>query len=246
MIAIGHLLAPNPGPMTLDGTNTWLLGAAAGPAVVVDPGPTDPDHLAAIVGACPHGIGEIWLTHHHADHSESAPSLARAHGVAVRAYDPALCTGEPLVDGGRVAVDGEEITVLHTPGHTADSVSFLAGDRLLSGDTILGRGTTVIMDPDGDLGAYLATLDRLMDLPGVRGILPGHGPVVDDPAGWLAGYRRHRHERLDQVRAALDGGATTAAEVVDRVYGGLAPELRPAAEASARAQLAYLRRDGDR
>lgn len=246
MTAISHLLAPNPGPMTLDGTNTWLLGADAGPAVVVDPGPADPDHLTAIVQACPHGIGEIWLTHHHADHSEAAPGLARAHGVAVRAYDPELCTGEPFADGERVAIGGGEIAVLHTPGHTADSVSFLVGDRLLSGDTILGRGTTVIMDPDGDLGAYLATLDRLLALPGVRRILPGHGPVVDDPAGWLTGYRHHRHERLDQVRAALDEGATTAADVVDRVYGDLAHELRPAAEASARAQLAYLRRGDDR
>jgi glyoxylase-like metal-dependent hydrolase (beta-lactamase superfamily II) len=242
--------APNPGPMTLDGTNTWLVGSpASGPVAVVDPGPLIPAHLDAIMAAAPGGIGVVLLTHRHLDHAESAAELARRAGCGVRAADPASQVGpDGLGDGDRVQIPGAGLTVVSTPGHTSDSVSLLLiGDdgvvRLLSGDMVLGRGTTVIARPDGDLGAYLASLSRMRALVAERGvaeILPGHGPAVSDPAGRLTYYFEHRMERLAQVRAALAAGARTPAEVVARVYADVDRRLWSAAEESVRAQLNYL------
>ena len=242
--------APNPGPMTLDGTNTWLIGSAGGgPVAVVDPGPLIFAHLDAIMAAAPGGIAVVLLTHRHLDHAESAAELAGRAGCGVRAADPALRLGsDGLDDGDHVEVAGARLTVVSTPGHTSDSVSLLlTGDdgviRLLSGDMVLGRGTTVITHPDGDLGAYLASLSRLRTLVADRGvaeILPGHGPVVADPAGWLTYYYEHRLQRLDQVRAARVAGARTPAEVVATVYADVDRRVWPAAEQSVRAQLDYL------
>lgn len=247
--------APNPGPMTLDGTNTWLVGESpAGPLVVVDPGPLDTRHLDAIVAAAPGGIGAVLLTHRHLDHAESAAELAVRARCGVRAADPGLRVGaDGLDDGDQLVVAGATVTVVATPGHTSDSVSLLlTGDdgvvRLLSGDTVLGRGTTVITHPDGDLAAYLESLDRLRALVRERGvseILPGHGPVVPDPTGWLTYYHQHRMERLDQVRAARAAGARTPADVVARVYSEVDRSVWPAAEQSVRAQLDYLARSED-
>jgi glyoxylase-like metal-dependent hydrolase (beta-lactamase superfamily II) len=247
--------AANPGPMTLEGTNTWLLGdPGKGPVVVVDPGPLLEEHLDTIVAATPSGIASVLLSHRHLDHSEAAPALAERAGCGVRTADPELRIGTAgLEDGDRLEVDGAYLTVLATPGHTSDSVSLLVqgedgAARLLSGDMVLGRGTTVITHPDGDLGAYLDSLARLQRLVAERDvleILPGHGPVVTDPDGWLAYYRRHRLERLDQVRAALAAGARTPAEVVARVYAEVDRSLWPAAEQSVRAQLGYLAELGD-
>lgn len=249
-VAVRGLLAPNPGPMTLAGTNTWLLGdPTRGPVVVVDPGPDDVTHLAAIRAATPYGVSVILLTHRHHDHADLAPALAEATGASVRAADPALVRGGPLLaDGDVLHVDDLEIGVRLTPGHTADSVSLVvrgadAPTYLLTGDTVLGRGTTVITRPDGDLRAYLASLDLLSTLVaehGVRAILPGHGPRVTDPFGVLEAYRVHRHERLDQVRAALEAGDTTVAEVVARVYADVDSSVLGAAEQSVAAQLDYL------
>ena len=242
--------APNPGPMTLQGTNTWVLGdPALGPVVVVDPGPPVPTHVAAIVHACPTGIATVVLTHRHLDHSEGAAALAARVGCGVRAADPEFRVGPAgLEDGDRLAVPGGSVAVLATPGHTSDSRSLLLTGadgvvRLLTGDMVLGQGTTVITHPDGNLGAYLesvARLQRLVTERGVAEILPGHGPVVTDPAGWLAYYQEHRRERLNQVRAALADGARTPAEVVARVYAEVDRRVWPAAEQSVRAQLAYL------
>jgi glyoxylase-like metal-dependent hydrolase (beta-lactamase superfamily II) len=189
------------------------------------------------------------LTHRHHDHSEAAAALAERAGCGVRSADPAFRVGTAgLRDGDRLEVAGSSLTVVASPGHTSDSMSaLLEGDdgvvRLLSGDMVLGRGTTVITHPDGDLGAYLDSLARLQRLVAERQvaeILPGHGPVVTDPGGWLAYYREHRLERLDQVRAALAAGARTPADVVARVYAEVDRSLWPAAEQSVRAQLAYL------
>ena len=243
------MLAPNPGPMTLDGTNTWVVHDA-GRAVVVDPGPLDDAHLRRVldvVASLGARVGQVLLTHGHLDHSEGAAELAaRAGGVAVRALDPRWRLGsEGLSDGDVVPVGTLELQVVGTPGHTADSLSFvLRGSRtpaLLTGDTVLGRGTTVVAHPDGRLGPYLESLHRLQDLCGAEvRLLPGHGPVLDDAAATIDRYLRHRAQRLEQVRAALAGGCTDAADVVRRVYSDVDESLWPAAELSVRAQLEYL------
>ena len=246
--------APNPGPMTLDGTNTWILGdTAIGPPAVLDPGPAIRRHVEAVLQACRGQVSVVLLTHRHRDHSEVAAELAEQAGCGVRAADPDLQIGPTgLADGDRLELPGLSVEVVATPGHTSDSRSLLVlGEdgvsRLLTGDMVLGRGTTVITHPDGDLGAYFTSLDRLEALVAEREvveILPGHGPVVDDPAGWLAFYRAHRRERLDQVRAALSGGADTPAQVVAVVYADVDRRVWPAAEQSVKAQLAYLKTQG--
>jgi glyoxylase-like metal-dependent hydrolase (beta-lactamase superfamily II) len=249
------VLAPNPGIMTLEGTNTWLLHPpGTSRALVVDPGPRTESHLRAVVDlAAQRGaqITAVLLTHGHADHSEGAAALADLTGAGVRALDPAYRLGdEGLVDGDVVALDGLELQVLGTPGHTGDSLSFLlradaTGAALLTGDTVLGRGTTVVIPPDGRLEDYLASLQRLRDLAAapqeaVGLVLPGHGPVLTEPVAAIEGYLRHRRARLDEVRAALASGATTVAEVTAVVYADVDRALWPAAALSVRAQLDYL------
>lgn len=237
------LRAPNPGPMTLDGTNTWVVRApGAAEAVVIDPGPADPRHLAAVAQAGP--VALILLTHGHSDHTEGVGELCALTGAAVRGPIGATRPGQPQLAGGdAIDLGGVRIEVLATPGHTADSACFLVtgpdGQAVLTGDTILGRGTTVVAHPDGNLGDYLASLATLSAYPGVPA-LPGHGPALADCAAAADFYLAHRHARLDQVRQAVAAGATTAGEVVARVYAELDPALRPAAEWSVRAQLAYL------
>jgi len=244
-----NVLAPNPSPMTLDGTNTWVIaepGATA--AVVVDPGPDDEEHLRRVLdAACAGGrhVAQVVLTHGHLDHSAGAARFAGLSGAPVAALDPAHRLGtEGFTAGAVLDVAGCELRVVATPGHTADSLSLLltADGALLTGDTILGRGTTVIA-ADGSLGDYLRTLDELRSLAddaGLRVLLPGHGPLLRDPAGVLDYYIAHRRERLDQVRAALAAGARTPGEVVAIVYADVDQSLWPAAELSVRAQLDYL------
>jgi glyoxylase-like metal-dependent hydrolase (beta-lactamase superfamily II) len=277
------LLAPNPGPMTLEGTNTWILRAPdAEGCVVVDPGPDDPGHLAAVAAAGP--VVAILLTHGHPDHSAGAAGLHARTGAPVRALDPAHRLGsEGLSEGDVVASAGVELRVLATPGHTADSLSFLlagddrgvepgggpAADRMtdpmagavsgagetgeplprgpavLTGDTILGRGTTVVAHPDGRLDDYLASLRRLREL-GDAAVLPGHGPELPAAGPAAEAYLAHRQSRIEAVRAALAAAGATAdtaspADVVRRVYADVDRALWPAAELSVRAQLDYLR-----
>ncbi|WP_406039936.1 MBL fold metallo-hydrolase [Micromonospora sp. NBC_00898] len=239
------LRAPNPGPMTLDGTNTWVLRAAPGePAVVVDPGPADEEHLAAVAAHGP--VGFVLITHGHPDHTEGSARLHELLGGAhVLAADPAhTIGGEPLTESGeRFGGSGLEIRLLDTPGHTADSVCFLVehGDErvVLTGDTILGRGTTVVAHPDGHLGDYLTSLELLSTYRGIPA-LPGHGPALADCGAAADFYLAHRRARLDQVRSAVAAGATTAPEVVERVYADVDRSLKWAAEWSVRAQLEYL------
>ena len=233
------VLAPNPGVMTLDGTNTWVLRApGAEGCVVVDPGPLHEEHLAAVAACGP--VEVVLLTHGHDDHSEGAPRFAALTGAPVRALDPRHRLGdEGLVDGDVVVAAGLEVRVLHTPGHTSDSLSFVVGGSVLTGDTVLGRGTTVVAHPDGVLGDYLESLRRLQDL-GDLTVLPGHGPELPSAGEAAAHYLAHREQRLEQVRAAVAAGAREPRAVVEVVYADVDRALWPAAELSVRAQLAYL------
>jgi glyoxylase-like metal-dependent hydrolase (beta-lactamase superfamily II) len=261
------VLAPNAGIMTLDGTNTWVLREpGARRSVVVDPGPEVAEHLDAVADVAGE-VGVVLLTHGHLDHSEAARTFAERVGCGVRALDPAHRLGtEGLHDGDVVEVDGLEVRVLGTPGHTADSLSFLlpADAAVLTGDTVLGRGTTVVAHPDGRLGAYLDSLHRLHALAESREtstVLPGHGPVLEDALAVLDYYLAHRQERLEQVREALrslrradeqEGSAADDVQrgsvtgddlprrVVELVYADVDPVLWGAAELSVRAQLDYL------
>ncbi|MFC1410804.1 MBL fold metallo-hydrolase [Streptacidiphilus sp. N1-12] len=264
------VLAPNASPMTLDGTNTWILAEPGSDlAVVVDPGPLDEGHLRAVldqVERTGRRVAATLLTHGHPDHAEGAARFAELTGTGVRALDPALRLGdEGLRDGQVLEIGGLELRVIGTPGHTSDSLCFqlTADAALLTGDTVLGRGTTVVAHPDGRLGDYLDSLRRLRTLAaleaqqaqqtqqaqhlaehGVRTVLPGHGPVLDDALGTIEFYLAHRANRLAQVETAVENGFRTSAEVVARVYADVDPALWPAAEWSVRAQLEYLREHG--
>ncbi|MFJ8668503.1 MBL fold metallo-hydrolase [Streptomyces sp. NPDC093600] len=249
-----NVLAPNPSAMTLDGTNTWIVSEPDSDlAVVIDPGPLDDGHLRRVV-ECAEKLGKrvalTLLTHGHPDHAEGASRFGELTGTHVRALDPALRLGdEGLGAGDVVTVGGLELRVVPTPGHTSDSLSFhLPADRaVLTGDTILGRGTTIVAHPDGRLGDYLDSLRRLRSLTvddGVRTVLPGHGPVLEDAQGVVEFYLAHRAGRLAQVETAVENGLTTASEVVAHVYADVDRSLWPAAELSVRAQLEYLREHG--
>jgi glyoxylase-like metal-dependent hydrolase (beta-lactamase superfamily II) len=249
------VLAPNPSLMTLDGTNTWLIaepGAEA--AIVVDPGPADDEgHLSRVRAAAASAgqrIEKIVLTHRHVDHSGGARRLAELTGAPVLAVDPEHRVGASaaLGPGDTVRAGGVELRVIETPGHTDDSVSLLleADGAVLTGDTVLGRGTTVIAS-DGNLGDYLRSLDRLRALaddPGLRVLLPGHGPLLSEPAQTLDYYIAHRAERLAEIEAALAAGRRTVADIVATVYVDVDQALWPFAEWSVRAQLAYLAERG--
>ncbi|MDF9875275.1 MBL fold metallo-hydrolase [Cellulosimicrobium cellulans] len=295
------LRADNPGPMTLDGTRSYVLRApGSAPCVVVDPGPDDTAHLDALAAAGP--VELVLVTHRHADHTAGAPGLRERTGAPVRAADATHCHGgEPLRDGEVIEVAGLRVVVLATPGHTADSVCLVLpddgplapaddlagggprpgdatpgdatpggtrsgdaatgsagsppGPTVLTGDTVLGTGTTVIAQPDGSLGAYLASLDAIEAVAsagtGRATGLPGHGPAVADLAERVRAYREHRLERLAQVRAALDAlgldaGAHDAVErVVARVYADVDPSVRGAARQSVAAQLTFLARSDE-
>ncbi|HWV76453.1 MAG TPA: MBL fold metallo-hydrolase [Isoptericola sp.] len=255
MTEITVVRADNPGPMTLDGTRSYVLRApGSSSCVVVDPGPDDERHLATLADAGP--VELVLVTHRHADHTAGSARLHALTGAPVRAADPVHCHGgEPLRGGETIDAAGLRVDVVATPGHTADSVSFVvtvpdgagSGETVvLTGDTVLGQGTTVIAEPDGSLRDYLASLD-LLERAGDRHVgLPGHGPAIDDLGVAVRAYRAHRLERLSQVREALAGlgrwagDASAADAVVAHVYADVDPSVRRAARQSVVAQLAYL------
>ena len=237
------LLCNNPGLMTLDGTNTWVLqGPGSDEMVIVDPGPDDDEHIAKIAE-----LGEIPLvliSHKHDDHTGAIDKIVDRTGAVVRSVGSGFLRGlgGHLVEGEVIDAAGLRITVMATPGHTADSVSFLLDDAVLTADTVLGRGTTVIDNEDGSLGDYMESLRRLHGL-GQRAVLPGHGPDLDDLEAVSAMYLAHREERLDQVRGALHalGDDASARQIVEHVYTDVDEKLWDAAEWSVQAQLDYLR-----
>ncbi|MFQ6147883.1 MBL fold metallo-hydrolase [Streptomyces seoulensis] len=249
-----NVLAPNASAMTLDGTNTWIVSEPGSEqAVVIDPGPLDEGHLSAVVATAEQAgkrVALTLLTHGHPDHAEGAARFAELTRTRVRALDPALRLGdEGLGAGDVIEVGGLELRVVPTPGHTADSLCFhLPADRaVVTGDTILGRGTTVVAHPDGRLGDYLDSLRRLRSLTvddGVHTVLPGHGPVLEDAQGAVEFYLAHRAHRLAQVETAVEDGHRIPADVVAHVYADVDRSLWPAAELSVRAQLEYLEEHG--
>lgn len=213
---VALILADNPSAMTLEGTNTWVFADGT----VIDPGPDDEAHLDAITAITK--IKRILITHGHPDHVAGVEPLRRRTGATVGELPPGM-------------------SELKTPGHTADSVCFITVDAVFTGDTILGRGSSVVAWPDGDVGDYLTSLERLMDFPGVP-VMPGHGPALPDCAVAARWLHTHRVERLDQVRAAMAQGATTPEGVLEIVYADVDPALKWAALWSVRAQLDYLDR----
>ncbi|MFF7393322.1 MBL fold metallo-hydrolase [Streptomyces scabiei] len=249
-----NVLAPNASVMTLDGTNTWIVSEPDSDlAVVIDPGPLDDAHLRNVVATAEKAgrrVALTLLTHGHPDHAEGAARFAELTGTNVRALDPALRLGdEGLGAGDVVSVGGLELRVVPTPGHTADSLCFhIPADRaVLTGDTVLGRGTTVVAHPDGRLGDYLDSLRRLRSLTvddGVHTVLPGHGPVLEDAQGAVEFYLAHRAHRLAQVETAVENGHRSPGDVVAHVYADVDRSLWPAAELSVRAQLEYLTEHG--
>ncbi|HEX8360249.1 MAG TPA: MBL fold metallo-hydrolase [Longimicrobium sp.] len=242
------LLAPNPSPMTLDGTRTQLVGRER--PVVIDPGPDDPQHLDAIERALG-GIVPvaILLTHAHGDHADAAAPLAARTGAPVwighGALHPPRGIARWLADGDEVDTDAGPLRAIATPGHAPEHLAFLWDRTLFAGDAFMGGGdTTLVAPPEGDLAAYLRTLDRVGEL-ALDVILPAHGPAIPDPSAAVGRYRAHRHERIAQVAEAIRAtGSTTPADILDAVYGPtLHPALRPAAEGSLHAILTYLRNE---
>lgn len=252
------LTADNPSPLTGPGTNTVLVGTAE--VAVIDPGPDDPRHHAAILAAVGTGrVTAILITHPHRDHSAGAPALAAATGAPVLAFGgardgrSALMAGfagevgggegldetfrpdRSLRDGDVVAGDGWELTALWTPGHSAPHLSFRLGDVLICGDLILGWSSTLISPPDGDLADYIRSLTRLRGL-GLERLIPAHGAPVDDPVARIDSLLAHRRARTAEILAALREGPAGADALARRLYD-VPPPLLPAA---ARNVLAHL------
>lgn len=243
-VGIRRILAPNPGPMTLDGTNTWIVGDMRG-VIVVDPGPRHAAHVATLASL---PVRLVVVTHHHHDHTDAAVELAERVGVPLRGADAQWCVGaDPLAADEVLDVIEAPVQVVAAPGHTADSIALWIANHgehgaMATGDTILGRGTTVIARPDGSVDEYLATLDRLEAFGDAR-VLPGHGDELPSLASVVRAYRTHRMQRLTEVRAALDrlGGDASVEQVADLVYADVPSSVRAAVEASVAAQLDYLR-----
>ena len=248
---VTRVLAPNPGPMSLDGTNTYIVGEpGSGRAVVVDPGPDDASHLAAVEAVLAARGAEcvaVLVTHHHIDHAEAALPWGSHFGAQVAAGSAAVAgpRGRVLEPGERLSLAGTTIGVVPTPGHTGDHLAFrLESGAVLVGDHVLGRGTSVVTHPEGDVVAYLESLRRVHDL-GPSALYCGHGPeLTEDPGAVLDYYLAHRAYREQQLLDALGRGAATVDELVATVYAGYPREVWPAAAQSTRATLDKLRAEG--
>lgn len=245
------VLAPNASPLTLEGTNTYLLGApGSGELIVVDPGPDLLDHRRAVddaVLARAATVAAVVLTHHHADHAEGA-AWAEDWGAPLLSFTPSLVDGAqaaPLRDGEVLARADVTVEAVHTPGHSSDHLCLRVAETgvILTGDHVLGRGTSLVAHPDGDMADYLSSLRRLAELD-APALYPGHGPMVEDPAGTIETYLAHRRERERQVLDALEAGDRTPAAMVTTIYVDVDPLLHPAAERTVRAHLGKLVAEG--
>jgi glyoxylase-like metal-dependent hydrolase (beta-lactamase superfamily II) len=251
------LRAANPSAMTGAGTNSYLVGT--GRVAVIDPGPDDPAHLAALLAALAPGetVAQIIVTHAHADHSALARPLARATGAPVLGFGLAACAdvtglagGEGidrsfvpdrrLTDGEVVAGDDWALRAIHTPGHLSDHLCLGWGDVCFTGDHVMGWSTTLVSPPEGDMGDYLKSLARLAREPWRR-FLPGHGPAVDDPAGRIAELTAHRRRREAEILACLRTAPATPAALTARIYTTTPSRLLPAAERNVLAHLIDLK-----
>jgi glyoxylase-like metal-dependent hydrolase (beta-lactamase superfamily II) len=249
VLRVTRVLAPNPSVYTLEGTNTWVVGE--GPAVVIDPGPDDQQHLREVAAAAADrgGVGAVLVTHDHPDHAPGAPSFAGMVRAPLFAFR--LAGAEHLRDGQQIRMgstgDGAplELVAVHTPGHTSDHVAFhvASSAALFTGDAVLGRGTSFIDPPDGDLTQYLRSLTRMLDLAPAT-IYPGHGPVVLGAQTKLREYLDHRADREAQVLTAMDDGHATVSDMVASIYVDYPPEVHALAGRSVLAHLLKLEKEG--
>jgi glyoxylase-like metal-dependent hydrolase (beta-lactamase superfamily II) len=247
---VALLRAPNPGPLTLSGTNTWILGE---PAWVIDPGPADPGHVARVVMEAEHrgGVAGIALTHAHLDHAQAVPDLRERFGAPVAAARQVRTGGfeEPSVEGlspDVVLNDGDTfgpLFVIATPGHSLDHVAFVADRVLFCGDTVLGEGSVFIAPGGNALALYMNSLRRLRALD-VDALCPGHGPVVWEPAAKLDEYIAHRLDRENRLLAALARGVRSHDDLLDEVWDDAPAALRPAARLTLEAHLEKLEGEG--
>jgi len=230
--------ADNASPLTLTGTNTWVLERE--PAWVVDPGPKLPEHLQALSAEIEArgGLGGIVLTHDHADHSEALDALRERHPAPVAAGRGDVDV--TLVDGTRFG----PFQALATPGHAADHFAFLAGAACFTGDAVLGTGSVFIAPDPGALAGYLRALERLREREEIEILLPGHGPPVADPSAKLDEYLAHRRDREERLLAALAEGRRTVGELLDAAWSDVPPALRPAAAVTLAAHLDKLDEEG--
>ncbi len=249
MLRIVRVLAPNPSPYTLEGTNNWIVGDArsatntpgvpgptGAPVVVIDPGPDDPAHLDEVALAAGPQVAAVLVTHDHPDHAPGAVAFAARVEAPVHAFR--LRGADHLRDGQPVHADGVTFTAVHTPGHTSDHMAFHVPTQgaLFTGDAVLGRGTSFIDPPDGDLAQYLRSLARMQEL-APRTIYPGHGPVVLGAGAKLQEYVDHRAEREQQIVDGISHGPRTIADIVAEIYAAYPPQVH---ELAARSVLAHL------
>ena len=259
---IRRLLAHNPSPFTFKGTGVAIIGE--GHVAVIDPGPDDPEHLAALRNALKDEIvTHILVTHTHRDHSPAARALKDwtgaptsgfgPHGKARSEYGIAIEEGGDrdftpdiaVRDGDLIEAAGFTFECVHTPGHTSNHMCYALREEkaLFTGDHVMGWSTTVVAPPDGDMADYLASLRKLL----VRNdaiYWPTHGGPIRDPKPFVAAYFAHRLEREAQILAALSDGVTAIPEMVERIYAGLDPRLKPAAACSVYAHLLQMTKDG--
>jgi glyoxylase-like metal-dependent hydrolase (beta-lactamase superfamily II) len=250
---VRRIVCENPSSMTGPGTNTYLVGIDE--IAVIDPGPDDRRHLDAIAGCGGDRIRWILLTHTHEDHSPGAVGLKARTGADILAFGPGAGLGNvdvpldgTLGDGDVIEATEYHLTVLHTPGHASNHLCYLLPEErtLFTGDHIMQGSTVVIAPPDGDMAAYVESLERLKQIkPRLRAIAPGHGHLILNPASVIDGYIAHRLAREEQVLAELrKTGSATIGELVQRIYADVPPELHSWAELSVWAHLRKLADDG--